>query len=59
VQLIYTVIRRKNLPEIIALIHQANPHAFLTVEEIRSAQQGIFPPAAHNRLVAVAQRKGK
>lgn len=59
VQLIYTIIRRKDLTEVINLIHRVQPHAFLTVEEIRSAQQGIFPSPHHSRLAVTAQRKVK
>lgn len=59
VQLIYTVIHRKNLAEVINLIHQANPKAFLTVEEARSVQEGIFPRRSSGSLVALGQRKGK
>lgn len=59
VQLIYTVVRRKDLSKVTALIHQIHPHAFLTVEEVRAVEEGIFPPLKQKRLVAMAQRKGK
>ncbi len=59
VQLIYTVIQRKNMAEVIELIHQAHPKAFITVEEARSVQAGIFPPTTRGRQIAVGQRKGK
>jgi uncharacterized protein YebE (UPF0316 family) len=45
VKLVYTVIQRKNLPEVAITIREAYPKAFFTVEELRSAEQGIFPPA--------------
>jgi uncharacterized protein YebE (UPF0316 family) len=59
VQLVYTIIQRKDLPRVIELIHQANPKAFLTVEEARSVQEGVFPHPARGRQVAFGQRKGK
>jgi len=59
VQLIYTVIQRKDLVEVTGLIHQANPKAFLTVEEARAVQEGIFPHPSKSRQIALAQRKGK
>jgi len=59
VELIYTVIQRKNLTEVIELIHRAHPKAFITVEEARSVQEGIFPHASKGRQIAIAQRKGK
>lgn len=59
VKLVYTVVKRKNLPDVIELIHQANPKAFLTVEEARSVAEGIFPNVSKRRIIALAQRKGK
>jgi uncharacterized protein YebE (UPF0316 family) len=59
VQLIYTVIQRKNLNEVLSMIHNANPKAFLTIEEVRSAQAGIFPQPDRSRRIAIGQRKGK
>ena len=59
VELVYTVIQRKNLEDVLAMIHAANPNAFLTVEEIRSAEAGIFPKPNRGRRIALAQRKGK
>jgi uncharacterized protein YebE (UPF0316 family) len=59
VQLIYTVIRRKDLASVSALIHQTHPRAFLTVEEVRSVAEGIFPPTRQKQMIAIGQRKGK
>lgn len=59
VQLIYTVIRRKDLQQVSALIRQTHPRAFLTVEEVRSVAEGIFPPNRQTRLAVMSQRKGK
>lgn len=59
VQLIYTVIRRKDLAVVSELIHQTHPRAFLTVEEVRSVNEGIFPPPRQKQMVAIGQRKGK
>ncbi len=43
IEVIYTLIERKSLPEVVSLIHQVNPKTFFAVEEIRSAAQGVFP----------------
>jgi uncharacterized protein YebE (UPF0316 family) len=43
VKLIYTVVPRRNLEDVVAIIHQTHPHAFLSVQDVRSTQQGIFP----------------
>ena len=44
VTLLYTVIKRKDLANVVGIIHQTHPKAFLTVEQLRSAEEGIFPP---------------
>ncbi len=51
VKLVYTVVMRKNLPEVAKIIQDTYPNAFFTVEELRSAERGVFPPAysAHTR----------
>jgi len=44
VTLVYTIIKRKDMGAVVGIIHQLFPHAFLTVEELRSTAEGIFPP---------------
>jgi uncharacterized protein YebE (UPF0316 family) len=43
VKLIYTVVKRKDIPLVLSIIHQTHPHAFLSIEDLRSSQEGIFP----------------
>jgi uncharacterized protein YebE (UPF0316 family) len=43
VKLVYTIVSRKDLPNVIETIHATYPKAFFTVEELRSVEQGIFP----------------
>lgn len=43
VDIIYTLIQRRSLSQVIDLIHLVNPKTFFAVEEIRSASQGVFP----------------
>jgi uncharacterized protein YebE (UPF0316 family) len=45
VKLIYTVVMRKDLPKVAGIIQDAHPNAFFTVEELRSAEHGVFPPS--------------
>jgi uncharacterized protein YebE (UPF0316 family) len=49
VSLVYTIIRRKDLHEVQAVIAECCPKAFLSIEEIRSASEGIFPPEITRR----------
>ena len=50
VNLIYTIVMRKNLPEVADIIQRAYPTAFFTVEEVRSAERGVFPPSSQEAL---------
>ena len=56
VNLIYTIVMRKNLPEVAKIIQGAYPNAFFTVEELRSAEHGVFPPSQQDALF---RRKAK
>ena len=56
VKLIYTIVRRKDLPGVLQVIHQTTPKAFIAIEEVRSTEQGIFP---HNEKFILPVRKGK
>lgn len=42
VKLIFLQVRRKNKPEVIALIHRHLPEAFYSVEDIRNSHLGVF-----------------
>jgi uncharacterized protein YebE (UPF0316 family) len=42
VKLIFSIIRRKELSNFINTIHMFNANAFYTVEEVKSASEGIF-----------------
>ncbi len=59
VQVVYTVVLRKELPEVINIIQETHPKAFFTVEELRSVQQGIFPVRSSPRLINFSGRKSK
>jgi len=56
VKLIYTIVRRKDLPGVLEVIHTTTPKAFVAIEEVRSTEQGIFP-ATDKFILPV--RKGK
>jgi uncharacterized protein YebE (UPF0316 family) len=42
VKLIYTVVKRKDIPVVLSVIQRTHPHAFLSIEDVRSTQEGIF-----------------
>lgn len=43
-QLIFMIIKRKDLQDVTAMVTSRQPKAFISVEEIQSASAGIFPP---------------
>jgi uncharacterized protein YebE (UPF0316 family) len=46
VTLVYTVVKRKDMARVLSIIHQTHPNAFLTIEDLRSTQAGIFPASS-------------
>lgn len=63
VHLIYTIVQRNDLVNVMEIINNFNPKAFYTIEDIRSAKEGIFSPKKNNTLfrtnVLRHWRKGK
>lgn len=45
VKIIFTVIKRRNVDDVVGMIKQFNPRAFFSIEEVRVAKEGIFPTA--------------
>lgn len=43
VKIIFTVIKRKNVGDVVCMIKEFNPKAFFSIEEVRMAREGIFP----------------
>lgn len=43
VNIIFTIIKRNNLPEVVGIIKKHNPKAFYSVEDVRHTSEGIFP----------------
>jgi uncharacterized protein YebE (UPF0316 family) len=48
VKLVYTIVKRRNLKDVVYLIHATHPKAFLSVEDVRSTAEGIFPPVMND-----------
>ncbi len=59
VKLIYAVVKRKDLPLVLTIIQQTHPRAFLSIEDVRSTQEGIFPMRAHTSDGTFWGRKSK
>ena len=43
VKMVFTIIKRQDLPLVISIIRQFNPSAFYSVEEVKSVAEGVFP----------------
>lgn len=43
VKMIFTIVKRKDVSTVRALIREVNPNAFYSIEDIRIANQGVFP----------------
>lgn len=59
VKLIFAVIRREDLKEIISQIKHIHPRAFYSVEDVRTVSEGMFPSRRHRRRIPTGLRKGK
>jgi uncharacterized protein YebE (UPF0316 family) len=44
VALIYTIVPRNDLAQVIGIINGFNPRVFYTIEDVRATSEGIFPP---------------
>ncbi|MFA6224821.1 MAG: DUF2179 domain-containing protein [Methanoregula sp.] len=43
VKMVFTIIKRQDLPHVISIITQYNPAAFYFIEEVKSVAEGVFP----------------
>lgn len=43
VKLVYAVVKRKHVREVMDIIHAVYPKAFITIEDARSSLEGVFP----------------
>jgi uncharacterized protein YebE (UPF0316 family) len=41
-KILFTIVKRKKVPQVVTIINQCNPNAFYTIEEIKSVKEGYF-----------------
>ena len=46
--LIYTIVQRNELQKVLEIIHNFDPKIFYTIEDIKTVNEGIFPPKSLN-----------
>ncbi|WP_040428334.1 DUF2179 domain-containing protein [Acetivibrio cellulolyticus] len=49
VKIVYTIIKRKDLNEVLGIITKSNPKAFYSIEDARTVNQGVFRNAGYYR----------
>lgn len=59
VTMIFTTVRRKEISRVFSIAHQVAPKAFITVEDTRTVEEGIFPPQSHSLGYTLPHRKAK
>ena len=64
IHLIYTIVQRNELEEVLNIIKKYNPKAFYTIEDVKTVNEGIFPPKKTGAGVPLGNvmrrwRKGK
>ena len=55
VKMLFTIIKRKNVQSVVNIIHQYNPTAFYSVEDIKDTNQGVFKPAPTDGFSTIRQ----
>lgn len=51
VQVVVTVVQRKDLPSVAAIIQSFDPNAFYAVHELQTAAEGVFPKRAPRSVI--------
>jgi uncharacterized protein YebE (UPF0316 family) len=59
VSVIYTIVRRRDVEQALAVIHAVAPQTFISIEEVRSTERGFFPPAEKPHNIFLTRRKAK
>jgi uncharacterized protein YebE (UPF0316 family) len=64
VHLIYTIVQRNKLGDVLEVINGFNPKAFYTIEDVKAVNEGIFAPKKPNSVFPFSNvlrqwRKGK
>jgi len=53
VKMIFTIMKRKNVQQVVQLIHQHNPTAFYSIEEIKDTNQGVFTSKSSRNFASI------
>ncbi|MGB7789074.1 DUF2179 domain-containing protein [Methanoregula sp.] len=50
VKMVFTIIKRQDLPHVIGIIKDFHPNAFYSIEEVKSVAEGVFPERNSHRF---------
>jgi len=56
VTVIFTIVKRRDLPGFVDIIHAVNPKVFYTVEDVRMAKEGVYPLSPPRGMRGAFQR---
>lgn len=56
VKILFTIIKRKNMQKVISAINQYNPHAFYTIEEVKTVKEGYFGIPIQPKGIGIRER---
>ncbi len=59
VKLIYTIVRRRNLNDVLSIIHETHPQAFLSIQDVNSTHEGVFPIPTPSQIGVFYPMKSK
>ena len=52
VKILFSIIRRKEIPVFLNTLHEYHPTAFYTIEEVKEAKDGVFKHAGQKSLAS-------
>ena len=58
VKLVFTIIDRNKIKSVVQSIDNYNPKSFYSIEDVRSAKEGTFPPSRRFSNLLRLRRKG-
>ena len=64
VKMVFSIIRRQDLPDVVEVIKKLHPGAFYSVEDVKSVSEGVFPEERRRLFIPYSEairffRKGK
>jgi len=64
VKMVFSIIRRQDLPDVVEVIKKLHPGAFYSIEDVKSVSEGVFPEGRRRFLIPYSEairfsRKGK